>query len=232
MSLEEIFRGLFDAEGAAVIGVTDFLLCVGCALLIGIILVSAYVFRSRYTKSFVITLALLPAVVCVVIMMVNGNVGAGVAVAGAFSLVRFRSVPGTARDIGMLFLAMGAGLIAGMGYLAFALLFSVLLGGLFVIYNMLDFGARRGNAAYRTVSITIPEDLSYGEVFDVIFGEYTRSYELVRVKTTNMGSLFRLTYDVVLYDPKREKEMIDALRVRNGNLEISVARQDSTASEL
>ena len=94
---DTIFRGLFDTDMTNVITVTDFLLCVGCALLIGIILAFSHMYRSRYTKSFVMTLALLPAVVCVVIMMVNGNVGAGVAVAGAFSLVRFRSVPGTAK---------------------------------------------------------------------------------------------------------------------------------------
>ena len=114
--METIFRGLFDTNVTRVIPVTDFLLCVAVALVAGLLLAGCYMYRSRYTKSFVMTLALLPAVVCVVIMMVNGNVGAGVAVAGAFSLVRFRSVPGTAREISMLFLAMGAGLIAGMGY--------------------------------------------------------------------------------------------------------------------
>ena len=121
--LEQLFKGLFDTELTAVISVADFLLCLGFSLLLGLLLALAYMYRTRYTKSFVVTLALLPAVVCVVIMMVNGNVGAGVAVAGAFSLVRFRSVPGTAREIGTLFLAMGAGLIAGMGYLGFAALF-------------------------------------------------------------------------------------------------------------
>ena len=113
--LEQLFKGLFDTELTAVISVADFLLCLGFSLLLGLLLALAYMYRTSYTKSFVVTLALLPAVVCVVIMMVNGNVGAGVAVAGAFSLVRFRSVPGTAREIGTLFLAMGAGLIAGMG---------------------------------------------------------------------------------------------------------------------
>ena len=115
--LNSFFKGLFDTDMTSVISVSDFLLCIGCSLLIGLILALGYMYRSRYTKSFVVTMALLPAVVCVVIMMVNGNVGAGVAVAGAFSLVRFRSVPGTAKEITMLFLAMGAGLIAGMGYL-------------------------------------------------------------------------------------------------------------------
>ncbi|MBE6971552.1 MAG: DUF4956 domain-containing protein, partial [Ruminococcaceae bacterium] len=130
---EQLFRGLFDTDMTVVISPQDFLVCVGVSLLVGLIIALSYMYRSRYTKSFVVTLALLPAVVCVVIMMVNGNVGAGVAVAGAFSLVRFRSVPGTAREIAMLFLAMGAGLVCGMGYLAYALLFTLVLCAAFVI---------------------------------------------------------------------------------------------------
>ena len=136
--LDNFFKGVFDTELTAVISVTDFLLCIACSLVIGIILAASYMFRTRYTKRFVVTIATLPAVVCVVIMMVNGNIGAGVAVAGAFSLVRFRSVPGTAKEIGMLFLAMGAGLIAGMGYLGFALLFTVILAAVNLLYNALN----------------------------------------------------------------------------------------------
>lgn len=126
---DQFFKGIFDSEITSVIGVTDFLLCILSSLAIGILMAVCYMYRTRYTKSFVVTLAILPTVVCVVIMMVNGNVGTGVAVAGAFSLVRFRSVPGTAKEIVMLFLAMGAGLIAGMGYLAYAFLFTVILCG-------------------------------------------------------------------------------------------------------
>jgi len=229
---DSLFRGLFDTDMTTLISVTDFLLCLGCALFLGLILAGAYAYRSRYTKSFIVTLALLPTVVCVVIMMVNGNVGAGVAVAGAFSLVRFRSVPGTAREITMLFLAMGAGLICGMGYLTFSLLFTVILSLFSLLYSHLDFGASKNSAAYRTLNITIPEDLDYSGVFDPILAEYTSSCQLIRVKTTNMGSLFRLTYDVVLREPGNEKKMIDELRCRNGNLEISLSRQDTTAAEL
>lgn len=230
--LDTIFRGLFDSDMTSIISITDFLLCVGGALLIGLILAVAHMYRSRYTKSFVVTLALLPAVVCVVIMMVNGNVGAGVAVAGAFSLVRFRSVPGTAKEITMLFLAMGAGLIAGMGYLGFAFLFTLIMCGCSVIYDHVDFGAKKNAASYKTLNITIPEDLDYSEVFEEILNEYTSSCELIRVKTTNMGSMFRLTYNLILKDVSKEKEMIDKLRCRNGNLEITVSRQETTALEL
>ena len=230
--LDSVFAGLFDTEMTSVISVGDFLLCVGCALAIGLLLALCYLYRARCSRSFVVTLALLPAVVCVVIMMVNGNVGAGVAVAGAFSLVRFRSVPGTAREITMLFLAMGAGLICGMGYLDFALLFTLIMCLLSLVYNRLDFGTEKKMAIYKTMSITIPEDLDYTGVFGDIFKEYASSWELVRVKTTNMGSLFRLTYNLTLKDPAREKEMIDRIRCRNGNLEITVSRQETTAAEL
>ncbi len=230
--LDSMFKGIFDSELISVITVTDFLLCIGCSLLVGLILAFSYIFRSRYTKSFIVTLALLPAVVCVVIMMVNGNVGTGVAVAGAFSLVRFRSVPGTAKEITMLFLAMGSGLIAGMGYLGFALLFALIMGGFSILYNSLDFGAQKAAGVYKTLNITIPEDLDYTGVFEEILTEYVTAYELVRVKTTNMGSMFRLTYNLTMKDAAKEKEMIDKLRCRNGNLEITVSKQETTVVEL
>lgn len=230
--LENIFRGLFDSALTTVISVSDFLLCMGASLVIGIVMALAYMYRTRYTKSFVVTLALLPAVVCVVIMMVNGNVGTGVAVAGAFSLVRFRSVPGTAKEIGTLFLAMGAGLIAGMGYLGYAALFTLIMCAMFMLYNRLDFGAKKNADTYKTIQITIPEDLDYSGVFDDIFGEYTTSYELSHVKTTNMGSMFKLTYNISLRDVRKEKEMVDKLRCRNGNLEINISKQETTAGEL
>ena len=230
--LDTIFSGLFDTDLTTVIGVGDFLLCLGTALLLGVLMAGAYMYRTRYTKSFVITLALLPAVVCVVIMMVNGNVGTGVAVAGAFSLVRFRSVPGTAKEIGTLFLAMGAGLIVGMGYLAYAALFTVVMCALFMLYNRLGLGSKKNAETYKVLTITIPEDLDYSSVFDDILNEYTTQHELSRVKTTNMGSMFRLTYNVALCDTSREKEMIDKLRVRNGNLEISISKQDTATAEL
>lgn len=230
--LDNIFKGLFDSEFTTVISVTDFMLCLGFSLVLGLIMAFAYMYRTRYTKSFVITLALLPAVVCIVIMLVNGNVGAGVAVAGAFGLVRFRSAPGTAKEICTLFLAMGAGLIAGMGYLAFAALFTVIMCAVFMLYNRLDFGSRKNAATYKIFTITIPEDLNYTGIFDDIFAEYTASHDLIRVRTADMGSMFRLTYNVTLRDATKEKEMIDKIRCRNGNLEITVSRQETAVSEL
>lgn len=229
---DTIFRGIFDTDITSVISVSDFLLCVGCALVIGMLLAGTYMYGTKYTKSFVATLALLPAVVCVVIMMVNGNVGTGVAVAGAFSLVRFRSVPGSAKEIGAIFLAMCAGLVVGMGYLAYALLSSVLLGGIMLVYNRMDFGTRKNAERYKTLHITIPEDLDYSGVFDEILQKYTADYEVIQIKTTNLGSLFKVSYNLTLKESGKEKEFIDALRCRNGNLEILICRQETVIGEL
>lgn len=230
--METIFKGIFDSDITNVITIGDFILCISIALLAGLLLCFAYMYKTRYTKSFVITLSLLPAVVCVVIMMVNGNVGTGVAVAGAFSLVRFRSAPGNAKEITAIFLAMSVGLIAGMGYLAYALLFSIIMCVVFILYNHMDFGYTRNTAIYKTLTITMPEDLNYVGIFDDLFEKYTKSHEMIRVKTTNMGSLFRVSYNVTLKDPTKEKELIDEIRCRNGNLEISVSRIESNVSEL
>lgn len=228
--LENMMKGLFDSDYTTVISVTDFLLCLGVSLALGLVMALCYQLRSRSTGSFVMTVALLPAVVCVVIMMVNGNVGAGVAVAGAFSLVRFRSAPGTAKEICTLFLAMGAGLLTGMGYLGFAVLFTVVMCIAFLVYDALHLGDRK--PVGRLLKITIPEDLDYTGAFDDIFREYTASCNLLAVKTTDMGSLMKLSYSIVMKDSAREKEMIDRLRCRNGNLEISVSMRETAVSEL
>ena len=230
--IDNLFRSLFDADMTVVITPAEFLTCLGVSLGIGLILAALYQYHTRYTRSFVVTLALLPAVVCVVIMMVNGNVGTGVAVAGTFSLVRFRSAPGTARDICAIFLAMAAGLIAGMGYLGYAVLCTLVLGGAELLFRMLSAKADGGASLYKTLHITIPEDLDYSDVFDEPLREFTREYELTSVKTTNMGSLFRLTYNITLRDSRTEKSLIDRLRCRNGNLEITVSKQETAIGEL
>ncbi len=229
---DNLFKGLFDTAAVKVIPAGEFLLCLGVALVCGLLLSLMHMYRSRYTRSFVVTLLLLPAVVCAVIMMVNGNVGAGVAVAGAFSLVRFRSVPGTAKEITLLFLAMGAGLICGMGYLAYAVLFTLVLGLVFLLCNRFRFGGSKRNNLYKTLTITIPEELDYTGIFTDVFEKYTGEYELIRVKTTNMGSLFRLTYNITLKTDANEKQLIDELRCRNGNLEISLSPLETIANEL
>ena len=220
--------GLFDSIFGTVASITvqEFLICIAVSLAIGIFLAGVYAFRSRYTQSFLVTLALIPAVVCVVIMMVNGNVGAGVAVAGAFSLVRFRSVPGTAREICAIFLAMGAGLVTGMGFIGYAVLFAAILGGAMFICSLTGFGSAKSEEE-KTLRITVPENLDYTEAFEEILADCTDSYKLTNVKTTNMGSLFKLTYVVKLKTDANQKDMIDRLRVRNGNLEIMLTQVDT-----
>ena len=230
--MDTLFLGLFDTDMTATIGLGDFLLCIISSLFIGLILAFGYMLHARYTKSYIITLSVLPAVVCVVIMMVNGNVGTGLAVAGAFTLVRFRSVPGSAKEITMLFLAMGTGLLTGMGYIGFGFIFAIIMSAVVAVYNRLDFGAQKKALRYKTIRIMIPEDLDYSNVFDKVFDVYTDAYELVRVKTLNMGSMFRLTYNLTMKKDANEKEMLDMLRCRNGNLEITISKQDNSVEEL
>jgi len=230
--MDTLFLGLFDTDMTRTIGIEQFLLCIVCSLVIGIILAVAYMSHARYTKSYIMTLAVLPAIVCVVIMMVNGNIGTGLAVAGAFSLVRFRSVPGSAKEITMLFLAMGTGLLTGMGYIGFGFVFAIVMSVVIVFYNHFDFGTQKQALRYKTIRITIPEDLDYSNVFDNVFEVYADTYELVRVKTVNMGSMFRLTYNFTMKKNASEKEMLDMLRCRNGNLEITISKQDNSVDEL
>lgn len=201
----------------------SFLICTAASLLLGVGIAWVGMFRSRTTKSFAVTLAILPAVVQLVIMLVNGNVGAGVAVAGAFSLVRFRSVPGTAREIGILFLAMAVGLATGMGYVGLAVLSFVIISAALILLTAMDFGG--GSAAERVLKITIPENLDYDGLFDDIFAQYTASHSLVKVKTTNMGTLYELEYRITVPKDTVPKEFLDALRCRNGNLNIVCGRE-------
>lgn len=192
------------------------LICTGASLLFGIAAALVYMFRSSYSKSFVVTLALLPAVVQIVIMLVNGNLGTGVAVMGAFGLVRFRSAPGGAKEIGSIFLAMAIGLATGTGYIGIAAVFLVIYSLADILLTAIKFGER--SPLEKELKITIPESLDYNGIFDDLFKEYTKKAELVRVKTTNMGSLYELTYNIVVSDISREKEFIDKIRCRNGNL--------------
>ncbi len=230
--MQAFFGSVFTNNSFGEMDVSIFLLCIGVSLLIGLFLAAVYRFKSQCTRSFLLTLAMLPATVCVVILMVNGNIGAGVAIAGAFSLVRFRSVPGTAKEIGAIFLTMSTGLMTGMGYLGYAALFALITGIIWLIYQWISVEFLKTMEKNRSLRITVPEDLNYTEVFDEPLAQYTSSSELMSVKTTNLGSLFKLTYRITLRDVKKEKEFIDALRCRNGNLEISITRQEGNNNEL
>ena len=171
---------------------------------------------------------MLPAAVQVVIMLVNGNIGAGVAVAGTFSLVRFRSAPGTGREISAIFLAMAIGLATGMGYVTLAVLFFLILAGVMLLLTAVKFG--RGQEAARVLKITIPEDLDYDGLFDDLFERYTGSHSLEKVKTTNMGTLYELRYRITLKKEPVPKAFLDELRCRNGNLNIVCCREETRES--
>ena len=188
------------------------------SLVIGIVISLFYMYKNSYNKQFVITLVLLPAIVGAVISIVNGNVGTGVAVMGAFSLVRFRSIPGTAKEIGYIFFSMAVGLATGMGYIPYAAVFTIIVGFASVLLIKSRFGEKKAPA--KQLRITIPENLEYSELFSDLFEEYTTQDKLTRVKTTNLGTLFQLHYIVVLKDENKEKEFIDKIRCRNGNLDI------------
>ena len=206
------------------------LLCTAASLAMGLGIALVYMYKNTYSKNFVVTLALLPAMVQIVIMLVNGNVGAGVAVAGAFSLVRFRSVPGTAREIGVIFLAMALGLATGMGYVVLAAVFFVIIAVVLFLLTKLGFGTRRTDE--RLLRITIPENLDYDGLFDDLFATYTTAHTLERVKTANMGTLYELQYRVTLRDAQVPKAFLDALRCRNGNLTISCGPVSTVRDEL
>lgn len=228
--MPDFFKSIIDESSGISVG--SFFICVGVALALGVVLAVGYKLKGRCTKSFATTLSILPAVVCVVIMLVNGNIGAGVAVAGAFSLVRFRSAPGTAKEIVAIFIAMCSGLLLGMGYIAFACIFTVVMAAILFVLNVVKIWNVKQSPKEKTLQITIPEDLNYSEVFDDLFKKYTESYESVSVKTTNMGSMFKLKYHVVLKDVTQEKQFIDELRCRNGNLEIMMTVREDAVNEL
>ena len=200
------------------ITVSSFFICTAVSLLLGLGAAVLSMYKTKYSRSFVVTLAALPAMVQIVIMMVNGNIGAGVAVAGAFGLIRFRSAPGSAREIGLVFLATAIGLATGMGYVAIAAVFFGIIALFTLLLTATGFGA--GAAEERELKITIPENLDYDGLFDDLFEKYTRSAELDRVKTTNMGTLYELCYKVVLRDTRETKAFLDDIRTRNGNLNI------------
>ena len=223
---------MLDAALTSILGTTDslvasvstvdFLLCCLVSIVLGAAVAGVYMFRHTYSKNFVVTLALLPLIVQMVITLVNGNLGAGIAVMGVFNLVRFRSIPGSAKDIGSVFLAMAIGLATGMGFIGLAILFTVIVAIVNIGYVLSPFG--RQKEPEKTLRVTIPEDLEYDGVFDDVLARYADEHELVEVQTTNMGSLFLLEYAVRMREPGLEKRMIDELRCRNGNLKISCGR--------
>ena len=198
------------------------------SIALGVVIALVFGFKSKKTRGFLMTVSALPFIVQIVIMLVNGNVGTGVAVMGAFSLVRFRSVPGNAKDICSIFLAMAVGLATGTNHIALACLMTAVVCALAFVYTVMPENKASGE---KELTVVIPESLDYDSVFDDIFEKYTSANELVQVKTVNMGSLYKLKYTISLKDKTKEKEMIDEIRVRNGNLEVICSRVKTADAE-
>ena len=203
---------------------------IGVALVLGLILAKVYQYKTIYSKSFMMTLVMLPTLIAIVIFLVNGSLGAGVAVMGAFSLIRFRSAPGGAKELLAIFLAMTIGIAVGMGYLVFASVFTIIMSVVMLLLETVNFGQMKHSM--RQVTVVIPESLDYETVFDDIFQKATNYVELANVKTSDMGSLFKIKYIVQLNGTMTEKELMDALRTRNGNLEIAISRYVTKENEL
>lgn len=220
--LDFLFSSVLSATESSVAGVSaeGFLACCGASLVLGAAVAIIYMLRHTYSKNFVVTLALLPVIVQMVIMLVNGNIGAGIAVMGVFNLVRFRSIPGSAKDIGSVFLAMAVGLATGMGFVLLAVLFVAIVAAANVVYVLSPFG--RANAEEKRLRITVPEDFEYENAFDGVLARYTKDHELVSVETSNMGSLYQLEYKVKLEEGAGQKRLLDEIRCHNGNLKVSL----------
>jgi len=208
------------------LSVEAFFICLGVALIVGIVFSYLCSFKMRSSKRFFVTIAMLPSIVTLVVAFVNREIGTGIAIAGAFSLVRFRSAQGSAEEIVVVFVAMAGGLAFGTGYIAYGVIFLLVMGLVYLALEYTNIWSHKKQKEERILKVTIPEDLSYATVFDDLFKKYTTSHELVGVKTTNMGSMFRLSYRIVVKDINQEKNFVDELRERNGNLEIAIERTD------
>lgn len=225
-----MLNGIFSTILTSGITPLSFTVCTAISLISGFLLSLCHCHKNSSTKSFAVTVALLPVIVQVIIMLVNGNLGTGIAVAGAFSLVRFRSAPGSAKEILSVFTAMAAGLATGVGYIGITVIFVLIMCVFNILYTSTRFG--EPSLTERELKITVPEDLNYTEIFDDIFEKYTASHFLKKVKTTNMGSLYQLTYTLKLKKTSEEKELIDSMRCRNGNLEIVCNYSPTVTEEL
>ena len=227
--MEQLFESIFSDS---TITVGEFFIIISVSLILGIAYSFICSYKSKSSKSFYISTSLIPCAVAMVIMLVNGNIGVGVAVAGAFGLVRFRSAQGSAKEIVEIFIAMAAGLALGVGYVAYAVIFTLIAAVCLLLFDKFKVFEKKSNLDEKVLKITIPEDLDYNEIFNDLFARYTKENELIRVKSTNMGSMFKLTYNIILNDYKLEKEFVDQLRTRNGNLEILIERCDFQTQDL
>ncbi len=220
-----------STDGTVAVG--ESLICILVSLALGAVISVTYVLfmkKKGVSEHFTLTMVVLPAIVTAVIIMVGSNVARAFSLAGIFALIRFRSVPGDAKDIAFVFLAATVGLTNGMGYIGFGALFTLILCTAFLTFGHICQKFFKDSS--KQLKILIPEDMNYQQVFDDLMKKYTQSYELERVKTTNLGSLFELTYKINVDDTYNEKEFIDELRCRNGNLNISISKTEQKTQQL
>lgn len=219
---------IFNSIISGKISVAAYAACLLCAGLCGLIAALSVSWKNSVSRSFFTSLIVLPPIVATVVLMVNGNIGTGIAVAGAFSLVRFRSAAGKAQDISAIFMAMTAGLACAGGYVWVALLFTVVVSAMFVLLSRVPLNSDK----FLDLNITVPESMHFADAFDDLFEKYTKSWELAKVKTSNMGSLFKLSYKIEIRDASQAKEFLDEIRCRNENLEVALMEADIGGDEL
>ncbi len=224
----DVFSSIFNATDTMTL--SGYLICIAVSLVLGVIIALCNTYKNNYTKSFTFTLAILPVIVQTVIVLVNGELGTAIAIAGAFSLVRFRSVPASGRDITFVFLAMTIGLANGVGFIGISVILTIIICLVMFLLTSMNFGS--AGPLVRDLKIVIPEGLNYEDVFEAVFKKYTSRVELLKIKTTNMGSLFNLHYSITLKRGIKEKEFIDELRIYNGNLEVSCAKPETLKSDI
>ena len=224
--MSNIFGSIFSNS----LTLGTFLISIIASLVLGLILTLGFMYRNTYTKSFITALVLIPAIEAVVIMMVNDNLGVGLSVAGSFALIRFRSVKGSAKELATVFMAMTIGIICGSGFIALAAVFTLVITLAMFILTLLNYGGQSINERY--LKVTIPESLDYEDILDEVLDKYTTRYELESVKTLSLGSLFRVDYSISMKNKNDIKKMIDELRVKNGNLEITCSKQVIDREEL
>ena len=211
---------MFDSIIGNSITIENFILCLSLSFVLGLIVSFVHKYTNKTNKNFQTSLAILPPLVTMVRLLVNGNLGTSVAVLGAFSLIRFRSIPGNSKEIINIFYAMVIGLAMGTGYIGYAIIFTLFIAFISLILHFISKDNKE-----KILKIVIPEDLDWSDTFNDIFDKYLKNNELINAKTINMGGLFELTYQVVIKDNVNEKELIDKIRVRNGNLKVSLSHQ-------
>lgn len=217
-----MLKSLFNNTSSS-IEIEAILICTLVSIILGVIISYTHKKTSKYNKNFLITLAILPVLVQTVMIMVNGNLGTSVAIVGAFSLVRFRSIPGTSKEIMSVFFAMTIGLATGMGHVFFASIMTIIVALAIILFSKIKLFDIDANA--KILKVVVPENLDYTNIFDEEFEKFTKDVQYIGVKTTNMGSLFELSYRITLKGEANEKEFIDAIRVKNGNLKILLSHE-------